>query len=130
VHVHRFWLGSPLPHWDSAFAYGFYAPTGHHNPDTATSPRGGPPTVEPSDNIGYGFWTNQLQGAVAWYPWPHKAPAVTAALTYEINTNKHDFDLTPGQRLTLNWGISQYVPLTTDQKLLLEIGPAGYDSWQ
>ena len=59
-------------------------------------------TVESPDNIGYGFWTNQLQGAVAWYPWTHKATAVTAALTYQIHTNKYDFDLTPGQRLTLN----------------------------
>jgi hypothetical protein len=130
LYVQPVWLGLTLPHWDFAFAYGFYAPTGHYNTETVTLPSGGSLTVESSDNIGYGFWTNQLQGAVAWYPWTHKATAVTAALTYEINTNKHDFDLTPGQRLTLNWGISQYVPLTRDQKLLLEIGPAGYDSWQ
>ena len=60
----------------------------------------------------------------------HKATAVTAALTYEIHHKKADFDLTPGQNLTLNWGLSQFLPLTRDQKLLLEVGPAGYSSWQ
>jgi len=28
----------------------------------------------------------------------------------------------PGQHLTLNWGISEYLPLSKDQTLLLEIG--------
>ncbi len=32
--------------------------------------------------------------------------------------------------LTLNWGVSQYVPLCQSHKLLLEVGPAGYDTWQ
>src|SRR5262249_38231698 len=130
LYVQPVWLGLTLPHWDFAFAYGFYAPTGHYNTQTVTFPTGGFLRAESPDNIGYGFWTNQLQGAGAWYPWTHKATAVTAVLTYEINTNKHDFDLTPGQRLTLNWGISQFLPLTRDQKLLLEVGPAGYSGWQ
>lgn len=43
---------------------------------------------------------------------------------------KEHFDLTPDQNLTLNWGISQYLPLKKDQSLLLEVGPAGYSSWQ
>jgi hypothetical protein len=124
------WLGWALAHWDFAFGYGFYAPTGKYNTETVTFPGGRSITVEASDNIGYGFWTHQLQGAAAWYPWAHKATAVTAVLTYEIHHNKEDFDLTPGQNLTLNWGMSQFLPLTQDQKLLLEIGPAGYSSWQ
>jgi hypothetical protein len=52
------------------------------------------------------------------------------ALTYEIHGEKEDFALTPGQSLTLNWGVSQYLPLRKDQQLLLEVGPAGYSSWQ
>jgi hypothetical protein len=123
-------LGLTLPHWAFAFGYGFYAPTGKYSTETVTLPGGQSITAESPDNIGYGFWTHQLQGAVAWYPWTHKATAVTAALIYEIHHKKEDFDLTPGQNLTLNWGISQFLPLTKDQKLLLEIGPAGYSSWQ
>ena len=56
--------------------------------------------------------------------------AVVGALTYEINDEKDDFDLTPGDALSLNWGVSQYLPLRKDQSLLLEVGPAGYSSWQ
>jgi hypothetical protein len=51
-------------------------------------------------------------------------------VTYEHHTDKEDFDLQPGDNITLNWGISQFVPLTSDQQLLLEIGPAGYQSFQ
>jgi len=128
--VQPVWLGWSLTNWDFSLGYGFYAPVGKYNTDTVTYPVIGPVTVPANDNIGLGFWTQQIQGALAWYPWAHKATAVTAGLTYEINSKKEDFDITPGQNLTLNWGISQYLPLKKDGALLLEIGPAGYDSWQ
>ena len=38
--------------------------------------------------------------------------------------------MTPGDNLTLSWGISQFLPLSDDKTLLLEVGPAGYDTWQ
>jgi hypothetical protein len=128
--VQPFWLGWTLTHWDFAFGYGFYAPLGKYDTDTVTLPRGATVTAESSDNIGLGFWTHQVQGAATWYPWAHKGTAVVAALTYEIHGDKEDFDLTPGQNLTLNWGISQFLPLQKDQKLLLEVGLTGYSSWQ
>ena len=124
------WLGKTLPHWDFALAYGFYAPVGKYNTETVTLPVVGPVTTESSDSIGYGFWTHQFQGAVTWYPMTNKATAVVAALTYELNGQKQDFDLTPGDNLTLNWGVSQMLPLKQDMSLLLELGPAGYDTWQ
>jgi hypothetical protein len=86
--------------------------------------------VEDSDNIGLGYWTHQFQGAVSWYPWDNRGTAVTAAVTDELNGDKEDFDFTPGQRLSLNWGASQYLPLTKDQTLLAEVGIAGYSQWQ
>jgi len=128
--VQPVWLDWSLKHWDFDLSYGFYAPVGKYDTQTLTIPGVGPVKVESPDNIGYGFWTHQVQGAVAWYPMEHKATAVIAALTYEINTKKQDFDITPGNVLTLNWGISQYIPLKKDNSLLLEVGPAGYDSWQ
>lgn len=128
--VQPVWLGKSFPHFDLAFAYGFYAPVGSYNTSTATLPVVGSVRVEDSDNLGYGFWTHQFQGAVAWYPMTNKATAVVAALTYETNGKKEDFDLTPGDNLTLNWGISQFLPLKKDMSLLLEVGPAGYDTWQ
>jgi hypothetical protein len=128
--VQPLWLGWPLPHWDLALGYGFYAPTGRYNTETVTLPVIGPIEVEAADNIGLGFWTHQIQGAVSWYPWADKRMAVSTALTYEFHGDKEDFDLTPGQNLTINWGISQYLPLRKDQTLLLEVGPAGYSSCQ
>lgn len=128
--VQPLWLGWTLPHWDFAFGYGFYAPVGKYDTETVTLPGGATVTAESAENIGLGFWTHQLQGVVTWYPWAHKATAVLAALTYEIHGDKRDFDLTPGQNLTLNWGISQFLPLRKDQHLLLEVGLTGYSSWQ
>ena len=47
-----------------------------------------------------------------------------------MNGKKEDFDITPGSHLTLNWGVSQYLPITKDQKLLMEVGLTGYDQWK
>jgi hypothetical protein len=124
------WLGWHLEHFDFSLAYGFYAPTGKYDTDQKTFPVLGTVRVESADNIGLGFWTNQFQGAATWYPWVNKATAVAIALTYEIHSEKEDFHVTPGQALSLNWGISQYLPLNKDQTWLVEIGPAGYDQWQ
>lgn len=124
------WLGWHLEHFDFSLAYGFYAPTGKYDTEPRTFPVLGTVRVESADNIGLGFWTNQFQGAASWYPWANKATALAIALTYEINSEKEDFHVTPGQVLSLNWGLSQYLPLNSDQTWLVEIGPAGYDQWQ
>lgn len=128
--VQPLWLGWTKEHWDFALGYGFYAPTGHYDTETITLPIVGPVTVEAADNIGYGFWTHQFQAAVNWYPWADQRMSVVGALTYEINEKKEDFDLTPGDVLTFNWGVSQYLPLRADQTLLLELGLKGYSSRQ
>jgi hypothetical protein len=124
------WLGWHLEHFDFSLAYGFYAPTGKYDTQPVTLPIVGTVRAESADNIGLGFWTNQFQGAATWYPWVNKATAVTLAATYEIHSEKEDFHVTPGQVLSLNWGISQYLPLNKDQSWLVELGPAGYDQWQ
>jgi hypothetical protein len=128
--VQPLWLGKTLDHWDFALAYGFYAPTGKYDTQTVMLPRGATVKVESSENIGFGFWTHQIQGAAAWYPWADKRMAIVTALTDEIHQEKDGFDLTPGDGLTFNWGISQYLPLKADHTLLAEAGVAGYDSWQ
>jgi hypothetical protein len=125
LYVEPAWLGYGLTNFDFSLAYGFYAPVGRYSTTTV-----GPITIPSPDNIGLGFWTQQFQGAVAVYPWADKRMAIMAAVTYQLNSEKRDIDVTPGQHLTLNWGISQYLPLKKDKTLLLEIGPAGYDDWQ
>ena len=58
--VQPVWLGKTTPHWDFALAYGFWAPVGKYDTDTVTLAVVGPVTVESSDNLGYGFWTQQI----------------------------------------------------------------------
>lgn len=128
--VQPLWLGWSQKHWDFALGYGFYAPIGKYGTEIVTVPGVGPFKTESADNIGLGFWTHQIQGAAAWYPWADKRMAVSTALTWEIHGDKEGFDVTPGENLTFNWGISQYLPLNKDQSLIMEIGPAGYSSWQ
>lgn len=128
--VQPVWLGWTVKHGEAALGYGFYAPIGKYDTETVTLPVIGEVTAETPDNIGLGFWTHQFQGACSWYPWTDKRMSVAGALTYEIHGKKKDFDLTPGQSLAVNWGVSEYLPLTKDKLVVAELGFLGYDSWQ
>lgn len=130
LYVQPLWLDWAKSHWDLMLSYGFFAPIGKYDTQTIPLPSGANVTVESANNIGLGYWTQQAQGGIAWYPMTNRATAVTGVLTYDYNSRKRDLDVRPGQMLTLNWGISQYLPLRKDQHLLLDVGPAGYDSWQ
>lgn len=82
-------------------AYSLVAPTGRYTP-------GG------SDNIGLGYWTNMFQAFGYVYPMkmkgkPSQAMAIMTALTYEINSKITDVNVSPGNRLTVEYGISQYL---------------------
>jgi hypothetical protein len=130
IFVQPVWLGWTGKHYDISYGYGFYIPSGKYQTTNVTLPVVGSVKVEDADNTGLGFWTNQNQGAAYIYPWSDKRMAIESALTWEIHQNKRGFDLKPGQNLTWNWGVSQYLPLKKDQSLLLEVGPVGYRSFQ
>lgn len=115
--VQPLWLGWNGKHFAASFAYGLYMPTGNFD-------------VTALDNTGMGFWTNQFQAAGAWYPWENQGTAITLATTYEISSDKEDKDIRPGDRFTLNYGVSQFLPLNKEQTLLAEIGLSGYNQWQ
>lgn len=117
IYVQPVWLGWTGDHYDIAWSYGFYAPTGHYAEGAL-------------DNTGMGFWTNQTQLAAAWYPWKSKGTALTVATTYEVHGNKQGVDIRPGSNLTVNWGVSQFLPLNKKMTWLADIGIGGYDIWQ
>lgn len=130
TYVQPVWLGWTGKHYDVSYAYGFYIPTGTYKTTIVTLPAVGPVQTLSASNTGYGFWTNQNQGALYIYPWSDQRLAIENVLTWEIHRKKRNFDLTPGQNLTWSWGLSEYLPLTKDQNLLLEAGPTGYTSFQ
>jgi hypothetical protein len=130
IFVQPLWLGWGGKHYDISYGYGFYIPAGKYKTTVVNLPVVGNVKAEAANNVGLGFWTNQNQGAVYLYPWADRRMAVQNAFTWEIHGNKRGFDLTPGQDLTWNWGVSQFLPLKKDQSVLAEIGPAGYSSFQ
>ena len=98
-------------HFDATFYYGFTAPTGRYETGA-------------DDNIGLGFWTHQFQGYGYWYPNKSQATAFMLGLTYELNTKIIDADFNPGDRLSLEYGLSQYL---TER---FEISIMGGNNWQ
>ncbi|WP_321372879.1 transporter [uncultured Draconibacterium sp.] len=104
-------LSWQVDQFDLTFMYGFYAPTGKYTSGSA-------------DNIGLGFWTHQFQGYGYYYPVEDKSTALMFGLTFEANSKIKDMDVKPGNRFSLEWGISQYL---TER---LELGIMGGHNWQ
>ena len=98
-------------HWDYTFYYGFTAPTGRYETGA-------------DDNIGLGFWTHQPQAYTYYYPKVDQSSAFMLGLTYEYNTKVKGEDFNPGNRFSLEYGISQYVSER------LELGVMGGHNWQ
>ena len=130
TYVQPVWLGWTGRHYDVSYAYGFYVPTGTYKTTTVTLPVVGFVQTLSASNTGYGFWTNQNQGALYIYPWSDQRLAIENTLTWEIHRKKRNFDLKPGQNLSWSWGVSEYLPLTKDENVLLEAGATGYSSFQ
>lgn len=97
--------------YDLTFMYSVTAPTGRYE-------TGG------TENLGLGFWTNQFQGFGYYYPKPDKSTALMLGLTYELNGEIKDIDVKPGNRFSLEYGISQYLSER------LEVGIQGGHNWQ
>jgi len=109
--VAPFGLSWAMKKFDFTFLYGFYAPTGKYESGS-------------SDVVGLGFWTHQFQGYGYYYPMKEKSTAVVLGATYELNGKIKDADVKPGDRFSLEWGISQYLSKK------FEIGVMGSHNWQ
>ena len=98
-------------HLDLTFYYGFTAPTGRYETGA-------------EDNIGLGFWTHQPQIFTYFYPKVDQSTAIMLGLTYELNGYIKGEDFNPGNRFTLEYGISQYLSER------LEMAVIGGNNWQ
>jgi hypothetical protein len=110
--VQPLWFQWTFPRVDLAAGYGFYAPTGRFE-------------LGASDNVGLGFWTHQLQSAVAFHLDEAKTLSLVGVQTWQIPSRFQDQDLMPGARFDLNWGISKIW-----LEGMLETDALAYDTWQ
>lgn len=115
TYVRPLWLGWNIGQSDVGCSYGLYIPIGKYDAGAA-------------DNVGLGMWTHEFMVNAAYYLDEQKGTALTIAGTYEIHHEKEDVNITPGSHFTLNYGISQYLPVS--EKFLAELGVAGYGQWQ
>jgi hypothetical protein len=116
------WLDWAKEHWDFSLSYDFQTPSAF--PYETDAP------TELKNNVGLGYSAQHARAGVAWYPMTNKATAVTFAWTYQYNGGNEYFDVRPGQMFTVSWSVNHYVPLRKNRELLLEAGPAGYDTCQ
>jgi hypothetical protein len=93
--------------FDAGVGYGFWAPTGQYDKNDLTNP-------------GKGYWGHMFTAGGTWYFDKAKTWAVTGLGRYEINMENSDLNITPGQELTLEWGVSKTLAKTWD------VGVVGY----
>jgi hypothetical protein len=106
-----FLLGWHWPRFDLMALYGFHAPTGKYNSGDI-------------DNTGLGFFEHQFQVGGIGYLDEGKSLGLQVLGTYELNHGKIDQDVTVGDYVTLEYGVSKVF------KGVFEVGLRGYSMWQ
>jgi len=105
--------------------YSFVAPTGRY-------------TAGASNNVGSGYWGNNITSGTTFYLTKNKGTSANLATDWEIHGSKkiastpagQFSNKTPGQAFTIEWGLGQVLPLKKDLSRLLQLGLVGYDQWQ
>jgi hypothetical protein len=118
-------LGWHLKRADVNAGYAFTAPTGRY-------------TAGASDNVGSGYWGNNITSGTTVYITKNKGTSANLATDWEIHGQRQvasapagQFSYkTPGQAFTDEWGVGQVLPLKKDMSRLLQLGLVGYDQWQ
>jgi len=110
-------LGWHLKRTDFTAGYAFVAPTGRF-------------TQGATDNVGSGYWGNNITTGTTLYITKNKATTANLTTDWEIHGQKRGTNLTPGQAFTIEWGLGQVLPLKKDFSRLLQLGFVGYDQWQ
>lgn len=109
VHVEPITLSWHPQKFDFAVGYAFWAPTGDFDPNHPA-------------RLAKGFWSHMFTAGATWYVDEEKTWALSVLNRYEIHTENEDFDITPGNSYTLEWGASKSLTKT------LDVGVVGY--WQ
>jgi hypothetical protein len=110
-------LGWHLKRADFNIGYAFVAPTGRF-------------TQGASNNVGSGYWGNDITSGTTVYITKNKGTTANLATAWEIHGQKSGTNITPGQTFTDEWGFGQVLPLKKDMSILAQLGLVGYDQWQ
>jgi hypothetical protein len=110
-------LGWHLKRADVNVGYAFFAPTGRY-------------TAGASNNVGSGYWGNDITSGTTFYVTKNKGTSLNLCTDWEIHGQKSGTNITPGQTFTIEWGLGQVLPLKKDMSRLLQLGFIGYDQWQ
>jgi len=105
--------------------YAFTAPTGSY-------------TAGSSNNVGSGYWGNNITSGTTLYITKNQATTANLMTDWEIHGSKtvasipsgQFSKITPGQAFTDEWGLGQVLPLKKDLSLLGQLGFVGYDQLQ
>ena len=109
--VQPIWLGWRWSRAEAALAYCFYAPIGEYEPGRL-------------DNIGLGYWSHVFKATGAYYAAADRSTVLLMTGVYETNSAIEGVDITPGDRVSLDGGLSQYLSTR------FEVGIPAYASWQ
>jgi hypothetical protein len=118
-------IGWHLKRADFDVGYAFTAPTGRY-------------TAGASNNVGSGYWGNNITSGTTFYITKNKGTSANLATDWEIHGQKTIAStpsgqfgkITPGQAFSDEWGIGQVLPLKKDMSKLAQLGLVGYDQWQ
>ena len=105
--------------------YAFVAPTGRY-------------TAGASNNVGSGYWGNNITSGTTLYITKNQGTTANLATDWEIHGQRKTASLpagqisnkTPGQAFTIEWGLGQVLPLKKNMSMLAQVGVVGYDQWQ
>jgi len=93
--------------FDVAVGYAIWVPTGDFDVNNAAQ-------------LGKGFWSHMITAGATWYIDEQKTWSLSALNRYEIHHEHEDFNITPGNTWTLEWGLGKSVTKT------VELGVVGY----
>jgi hypothetical protein len=118
-------LGWHFKRADFNVGYAFSAPTGRY-------------TAGASNNVGSGYWGNNITSGTTFYITKNKGTSANLFTDWETHGQRKAAsipagqvsNITPGQAFTMEWGLGQVLPLKKDFSRLLQLGLVGYDQWQ
>lgn len=99
--------------YDVSFGLAAIAPVGSYDINQAASP-------------GKSFWTGLMTLGGTYYFDAQKSWHASILSRYEIHSRKKDYDVTPGNDFTFEWGIGKTIP----KKQIWGLGVSGYAHWQ